>query len=260
MQVADAGACVSQAPTGAIAYDPASLDAGRTNGLGAARSTWRRSTFQSSPVLQWAPAAGTPLAISTPATATEKTSVTATVTGLAPGEQGCVTFGDVTKRVVGTGSALTVAFDLPAGAGARTFTVTTLASSQSSVTTAVLTPVATPIAAPVTAQVGDLSAAKVERVKNNAFKLAVKCDGAVACTGKVVVRTRWKVKVADGEKRKVLVAKATYSVEPGQTERIVLKVRKPARAVLGTSRLRVVAVQTATGAVSAETKFWLRRT
>ena len=41
--------------------------------------------------------------------------------------------------------------------------------------------------------------------------------------------------------------------------KVVLRLTKPARAVIGTKRIRVVAVQTADGADAVSTKFWLRR-
>lgn len=261
MQVADAGACSSQAPTGAIAYNPADLAAGRTSGItsnATVRDKWRRATFQSAPVLQWAPAATVPVSISTPATATEKTSITATVRGLAAGEQGCVSFGADARRVVGTGSDLTVSFTLPAGAAAHTFTVATLAGSTTSTTAATVVPAPT-TPTPAEPVVGNLRASKVEKVKNNAFKIQVTCGSTVACAGKIKVRSVGKVKLANGKSRKLVIAKSSYSVEPGKKVVVKLKLTKPARAALGSKRLRVVAEQTARGAESSTTKFWLRR-
>ena len=51
--------------------------------------------------------------------------MTATVTGLAAGEYGCVTLGATTRSIKGTGGPVTTDFRLPAGAGAYVFTVTT---------------------------------------------------------------------------------------------------------------------------------------
>ena len=154
-------------------------------------------------------------------------------------------------------------FDLPAGAGARTFTLTTLAGTQTATTVASLTPVPPTVPpvppVPATPEVGSLKFSKVEKVKKNKFKLAVTCDDTEACDGKIVVRTAGKVKVGDKKKaRKVLIAKKSYSVAPGDTERVVLKVRKSARPALDSGRIRVKAVQTAVDAERDVTKFWLR--
>ena len=90
-----------------------------------------------------------------------------------------------------------------------------------------------------TPEVGALKASKVETAKKNKFTLAVTCDSAVACEGKIVVRTTRKVTVGNATKaRKVLISKKSYSVEPGETEKVVLKVRKPARTVLATAGSR----------------------
>lgn len=265
MQVADAGACISQAPTGAIAYNSADLAADRASGLGGNRDKWRRASFQAAPVLAWAPVAGTPLSISTPATAVEKGSVTAIVRGVAPGEQACVHFGNDARGVVGTGSDLTVDFTLPAGATAHTFTLTTLNGTATSTTSATAVPAPTtpaptaPTPSPAVPIVGDLAASRTERVRNNVFALAVECDSAQTCAGKLKVRSVHELELANGTTRRVLVAKREYSVAPDTTVRIKLRLTRPARAVLGSKRLRVAAVQSARGAESATTTFWLRR-
>ena len=117
----------------------------------------------------------------------------------------------------------------------------------------------TPTPAPV-AVVGDLGVAKVEKVrKNNTFRVEVACEGAGACAGKLKVRTVGKVERANGTKSRLLLAKSAYDVEPGETVKVTLKLTKPARQVVGTKRLRVVATQTATGADPVRTTFWLRR-
>ncbi len=100
----------------------------------------------------------------------------------------------------------------------------------------------TPPVAPV---VGELAAAKVEKVKNNAFRLAVTCDSDVACTGKLKVRSVGKVTLANGKTRTLVLAKSSYSVKPGKKATVKLTLTKPARKVLGSKRLRVEAVQTA---------------
>jgi hypothetical protein len=159
--------------------------------------------------------------------------------------------------VTGTGSVVPVTFTLPAGALAHTFRVTTLTGSATATTTATATPAAPVAPSPV---VGDLAVAKVEKVgRNDRFKVAVACDGALACTGKLKVRTAGKVERADGTLARLVVAKSAYTVQPGRTARVTLQLTKPARAVLGKKRIRVVATQTARGAEPVATKFWLRR-
>lgn len=254
VQIADLAPCTTTlaAENGAVAYKPDTLATTRTTGSIAAgqRDQFRRATAQALPALASVPAGTGPLAVSAPATAVEKSTVTVTVAGLGAGEAGCVTLGSVAKPVTGTGANVTVSFDLPAGASAHTFTLTTLAGAQSAVTNATLTPVPA---------VGELKANKVETVRKNKFALAVSCDDTEVCDGKIVVRTTRKVKVGNAKKaRKVLIDKLAYSVEPGTTEKVVLKVGKPARKVLADGRIKVKAVQTATGADSSVTKFWLR--
>lgn len=259
LQAADPGACATQAPTGAIAYDREDLASARTSGLGDKVGVWRRASFQAAPALRWAPAASGELGVSVPAAAQPGSTVTAVVRGLAAGEQGCVSLGSTARLVTGTGSDVPVSFDLPAAAPAtHTFTVTTLTGAQSATTT-VAAPATTPAPTPAPV-VGDLVAAKVEKVRNNAFTLAVRCDGAQACAGKIKVRTARKVELRDGSVRKVVVAKKEYAVAAGDVARVRLRLTKPARSVVGAQRLRVVAVQTARGAEPAQTKFWLRRT
>jgi hypothetical protein len=253
LQVSDAGACASKAPTGAIAYNSDDFASGRAEGVATKRGTWRIASYQAAPLLNWAPPASTALAISTPATATAKSTVTATVKGLAAGEYGCVTFGSEVRSVKGTGGEVAEVFTLPDGTGSHTFTVTTLSGTQSA-TTAVAAPV---VPAPV---VGDLRVAKVEKVgKKNAFTLVVACAGTEACAGTLKVRTARKVPRKDGATRHLLLAKSAYSVEPGQKDKIRLRLTKPARAVVTSKRVRVKAVQAAPGAESSSTSFWLRR-
>ena len=169
-----------------------------------------------------------------------------------------MTIGSAKRLVTGTGADLAVSFDLPATApAAHTFTVTTLSGAQSATTNVAAPPAPTPAPAPV---VGELSVAKVEKVgRNNRFKVSVACDGALACTGKIKVRTAAKVERANGKLARLVVAKSAYEVRPGRTSRVTLKITKPARAVLGKKRIRVVATQTARGAEPVATKFWLRR-
>ncbi|MCF6377033.1 hypothetical protein L2K70_05420 [Nocardioides KLBMP 9356] len=262
LQVSDAGACATQAPTGAIAYNAEDFAAGRANGLGTARNTWRIASYQAAPALAWAPAASGPLAISTPATAAGSSTVTATVTGLAAGEYGCITFGSTARSVKGTGAPVTETFTLPAGPGSSTFTVTTLTDTKSSTTTvpAPTAPTAnpTPTPVPVVVPTGSLKASKVELVRKNKVRLGVKCVGTETCEGRLVVRSKKAVGTGADAKR-IVVARAAYSVEAGTKDTLVLKVRRAARPALQKGRLRVVATQSANGADTVRTAFWLKK-
>ncbi len=257
VQIADLAPCATQlaAENGAIAPKPEILASTRTAGAIPAgqRISYAFATAQALPALANVPAGTGPLTVSAPATAVEKSTVTVTVAGLGAGEAGCVSFGSVAKPVTGNGGNVTVTFDLPAGAATHTFKLATLAGTLTATTNATLTPV------PPTPEVGTLNASKVEKVKRNKFKLSVTCDDTDACEGKIVVRTTRKVSIGDAKARKILIAKKSYSVEPGERERVVLKVRMPASPALDSGRIRVKAVQTAPGAERAVTKFWLRK-
>lgn len=271
VQIADIAPCTTTlaAENGAIAYKPTVLTSTRTAGSikVAQRDQFRRSTAQALPALASVPAATGALGISAPPSPVELSTVTVTVTGLGAGEVGCVSFRSVVKPVVGTGSPVTVNFDLPAGSVVHTFTLNTLAGTQTAVVTSVRGPVPpkppTPTPTP-TPEAGKLTVAKVEKVKNNKFTLEVSCDAKVACDGKIAIRTARKVIVGNAKRaRKVLIVKDTYTVEPGTTEKIVLEVRRPAGKVLDAAdgKIKVRAVQTAKGANGAKpavTKFWLR--
>ncbi|HXH79785.1 hypothetical protein [Nocardioides sp.] len=262
VQVADLAPCATRlaAENGAIAYKPSILSATRTAGSITAgqRDQFRRATAQALPTLASVPAGTGTLALSAPATAVEKSKVTVTVSGLGAGEPGCVSFGSVSQPVTGTGDNLTVTFDLPAGAAIHTFTLATLAGTQTATTRATLTPVPVP-PVPATPEVGSLTVKKVVTARNNRFKVSLTCDDTERCDAKIVVRSARKVTVGDAARaRKVLVAKTSYSVAPGTTKRLVLKVRKPARPALAEGRVKVKAVQSAPDADRAVTKFWLR--
>lgn len=267
LQVSDAGACASQAPTGAIAYNAADLAAGRAGGISSKRATWRIAASQAAPALNWARAASSPLGISTPATVSDAGTVTATVTGLAAGEYGCVTLGATARSIKGTGGAVTTDFQLPAGTGAYVFTVTTLTGSQSSTTTvpAPISPTSTPTSTSTPSsvpvpQVGALETKRVVKVnRRHRFAVSVACEGDVACAGTLKVRTARKVATRSG-KRVVTVTKREYSVAAGTDKRLVVKLTKAGRAVLTGGKLKVKAVQKAPGAERAVTRFWLKPT
>ena len=252
VQVADLAPCATKlaADNGGVAYKPSILAAARTSGIPVgARDQYRRATAQALPALASAPAATGTLGLSAPASAVEKSSVTVTVTGLGQGEAACVSLGTVAKPVTGTGNAVPVTFDLPAGATTHTFKLATLGGSSTAATVATVTP----------PTVGKLAAAKVEKVKNNRFALDVACESTIACAGTLKVRSVGKVTLANGKKRELLLARSAYSVAPGTTAKVTLKLTKAARSALGSKRLRVVAVQRTKGAEPATTKFWLKR-
>lgn len=259
LQIADLAPCAStlSADNGAIALNPADLAATRTAGAipSGSRFSYAFATAQALPALANLPAGGD-VTVAAPASAVEKSDVTVTVAGLGAGEPACVSFGSQVRSVRGTGSPVAVRFTLPAGAATHTFRVTTLTGAVTATTAATLTPVA----APAEPTVGDLSVAKVVKVgRNGKFKVKVACNSTLDCTGRVKVRSVGKVERPNGSKKVLLVARSGYDVAVGETAKVTLKLTKPARAALGTKRIRVVAVQTADGADPVSTKFWLRR-
>lgn len=260
LQVADLAPCTATlaADNGAIAYTPADLTTARSAGAFSVplRELARRASAQALPAMAHVPAGGD-VAVSAPATAVEKSTVTVDVSGLGAGEPACVSLGGRATPVTGTGSTVPVSFTLPAGALAHTFRVTTLTGSATATTSATAA-AATPVA-PVPV-VGDLAVTKVEKVgRDNRIKVVVSCDAAVACAGKIKIRTAGKVVRADGSRSRLVVAKSRYTVAPGRIAMVRLQLTKPARAVVSTKRIRVVATQTARGATPVATKFWLRR-
>lgn len=261
LQVADVAPCSTtlSADNGAIVYKPADLATARSAGSLTVpiRELARRASAQALPAMTHVPA-GSDVTVSGPATAVESSTVTVNVAGLGAGEPACVSFGGQARQVTGTGATVPVAFTLPAGAATHTFRVMTLTGSAAATITATAIPLTQP--APAEPAAGELGAAKVEQVgKNHTVKLSVSCDAAEACEGKVKVRTARTVKLANGQVRTLLVAKTEYSVDPGGTSTVKLKLQRPARKVLGERRLRVVATLTARGAEPASAAFWLRR-
>ncbi|MGS0626179.1 hypothetical protein ACU8YE_25470, partial [Ralstonia sp. VS2407] len=144
VQIADLAPCVTTltAENGAVAFKPATLEPVRTAGkIGSGqRDQFRRATAQALPALANVPAGTGPLDLSGPVTAVENSTVTLTVSGLGAGEAACVTLGSESRPLTGTGGDVTVSFQLPAGAGSRTFTLTTLGGQDSVTVTATATP------------------------------------------------------------------------------------------------------------------------
>lgn len=255
VQVAVLAPCATAlaADTGAIVYQSVDLATAQSAGSFSVplRELARRATAQALPALAHVPA-GTEVAVSAPPTAVEKSSVTVTVTGLGAGEPACVSLGGQAKQVAGTGSAVPVTFSLPAGVATHTFRVTTLAGSSTAITVATATPTPTPAR-----EVGTLETARMVKVDGKRFTVALTCEGEVPCAGKLKVKTARKVALRSGT-RVVTVAKRTYSVAPDREKELVLRLTKPGRALLGSGKLKVRAVQTAPDAERSVTRFWLK--
>jgi hypothetical protein len=256
VQVADLAPCTTALArdNGAIVYSTADLAAARTAGALTVpiRELTRRATAQALPALAHVPT-GSDVTLGAPATAVEKSSVAVTVSGLGAGEPACVSLGSQAKTVTGTGSPISVSFDLPAGAATHTFRVTTLAGSTTASTSATLAPA--PAAAP---SVGALDVPRVVKVERHRFRVALSCEQTVACAGKVRVSTVGKVRLRSG-KRVLVIAKRSYSLAPGAEKSLVLTVTKPGRKLLSAGKVKVKAVQTAPGADRAVTRFWLKQ-
>lgn len=253
VQIADLAPCATTlaADNGAIAYTPSILTSASTTGIApGARDQYRRATAQALPALTHAAAGTGTLGIAVPATAVEKSAVTATVTGLGAGEAGCVSLGSDARRVVGTGADLAVSFTLPAGAASHTFTLATLDGTTTATTAASLTPVVPVPPMPTATQpvAATVKIAKVEKVRKNRFKVALVCADAAPCAGKIKVRTATRVAIDGLKKKKVVrVSEKRYSVAAGSRQQVSLKLTKTARALVADGRLKVKAVATARG-------------
>ena len=259
---------------GALAYSSEALATATTDGISdATRDQWWRATAQAVAGLVHLRGSASALAVSSTGTEPGSTS-TLTATGAELGERFCLAGPGITGTrtvVVGAGGTLTAQVTLPTATGPATYTLTgrdgsvthTVAVRSSTPTSTPTTaPTSTPTSTTPTAEepvVGELRASAVERVRRNTFKIAVRCDSAQACAGKLEVRTVRKVELRNGSVRKLLMAKASYTVDAHATANVRLKLQRPARSVLGSKRLRVEATQTARGADTARTTFWLRR-
>jgi hypothetical protein len=274
LQVADLAPCAAAlaSDNGAVLLKADEVPAVRKAGSidVATRERARRATAQALPALANVPA-GSAVSLSAPTTAVENSTVTVTVTGLGAGEPACVSLGGTATSITGTGAPVTATFTLPAGAATRTFSLAVLGGTSTATTsvtatpTTPTTPTATPTTTPTTpvadSVVGDLRASRVERVRHHRFRLAVACKGSEVCEGSLVVRTRRVVEGTDSaaRARRLVVARATYTVEPGERSAVVLKVRRAARVLLRDGRVRVVARQSTPGADEVRTAFWLKR-
>ena len=91
LQAADTAPCTTglTGETGAIAYDAAAFETGRTEGITEATADqWRRASAQALPVLRWAPAATAAYGVTGPTGFVRaRTTVSLEVTGLARGRR-----------------------------------------------------------------------------------------------------------------------------------------------------------------------------
>lgn len=265
LQVADIAPCstVLAAENGAVAYDAEALASSRTaKSITMLRDQFRRTTAQALPALALVPAGNGPLGVQVPATAPEKSAVSVTVSGLGAGEPGCVTLGTAAKPVLGTGGDVTVVLGLSAGAATHPVKVTAVDGSSATATvTATVLPAPAPSVQPVPApSVGDVVTKRLVKVRKNRFALKVACEATAPCEGRILVRSKGKVVAKPGQRaRRIVVAKKSYAVAPGQTRKVVLQVRKPARRVLAAGKVKVRAVAAAPGARRTTETFWLKR-
>lgn len=143
--------------TGAIAYNPAALTAGLTDGITAAKSQeWRIAASQALPVLAYVPDGEGPYGVNGP-TGFVKAGTTASykVIGAAPGEKVCVSAAGFSRRVVaGATGRFNVAVPLPAGTADRTLTATSASGPKATWKTRVLGTKTLKVAAPATAKKG----------------------------------------------------------------------------------------------------------
>ncbi|UMG93136.1 prenyltransferase/squalene oxidase repeat-containing protein [Nocardioides sp. TF02-7] len=104
------------AEAGAIAYDQAAYDAGVADGIGVTATQWQLVAIQALPALLAAPAARGGLRLGkVPAFLDAGRQRRVAVTGLAPGERGCVRIGASTVAVVGDADgAVTAKIAVPA--------------------------------------------------------------------------------------------------------------------------------------------------
>jgi len=127
LQAADTAPCTTAltGETGAIAYDAAAFETGRTEGItDGTADQWRRASAQALPVLRWAPAATGSYGVSGPTGFVRAgTTVALDVTGLPPAADACLSSGSGKQALTGTGATLRRVVKLPAGTARRTFTL-----------------------------------------------------------------------------------------------------------------------------------------
>jgi len=127
-QVQPLTACPTKldAEKGAIAYDDATMAAGRKNGIGSSQYQWRLASAQATPVLNWLPATTSAPVLTAPTGYRQAgTRATFKVVGAAPGGALCLGLGSA--RVAGSASFSGTAnfgLVLPAGTANRRVSVT----------------------------------------------------------------------------------------------------------------------------------------
>ena len=133
LQAADSSPCTTglTGEPGAIAYDAAAHETGRSEGITVASADqWRRATAQAVGVLRWAPAAGAAYGVTGPTGFVRAgTTVTLRVTGLAAGADACLSDAVRKQALTGTGGTLRPDVRLPAGTARRTFTLASAAGT-----------------------------------------------------------------------------------------------------------------------------------
>ncbi len=127
-QANDTDTCTGLAgDRGAVAYDDAGLDAGRSDGIDDASSDqWRRASAQALPGLAYLPVDATPAApsLSGPSGFRKAGGQARLATaGVDNGDVLCLSGPGVKRLHTATGSTWTTAFALPAGTATRTYTV-----------------------------------------------------------------------------------------------------------------------------------------
>ena len=127
-QADDPAPCATElvSEVGAVAYDAAAQQAGRTDGITVElQDQWRRATSQALPVLQWAPLTGTGgiQEIDTAGYFRAGTRVTVGADGFPPGDTVCFTRAGagVALAAVGHNGQALARVLLPQGSGLRTF-------------------------------------------------------------------------------------------------------------------------------------------
>jgi len=142
-QADEATACADglSSETGALGYDDAAVAAGRADGITTAtQDQWRRATAPTLPVLRWAPAASSALAVTGPTGYLEAgTSATYQVSGAAPGAQVCLSGAGAPRHLVASADGSTSAkVTMPAGTADRVVTASVATGSSDSLVANVL--------------------------------------------------------------------------------------------------------------------------
>ena len=127
LQAADTAPCTTAltGETGAIAYDAAAFETGRTEGITEGTADqWRRASAQALPVLRWAPAATAAYGVTGPTGFVRAgTTVSLEVTGLPAAADACLSNTQGRRPSPGPAPPCVLTSRLPAGTARRTFTL-----------------------------------------------------------------------------------------------------------------------------------------